>query len=212
MDDNTVWHNKLLLEKTAENLAKNGFDAKLYDTVQQAKEYVFSLISPDMQIAAGGSLSIKQLGLFDYLKEKQISLIQHKPEMNFDQRREIWRKAIMSDLYFASPQAVTIEGKLVFVDMYGNRVAAVIFGPKKVVLIAGYNKLVTDDETAMWRSRHVAGVQNAHRLNKKTPCMTAGKCMDCSSKDRICNVTTILHKKPGAADITIILVNEQLGH
>jgi hypothetical protein len=115
-------------------------------------------------------------------------------------------------VYLASPQAVTLDGKLVFLDGNGNRCAAVTWGPGRLVLIAGANKLVPDQETGLWRSRNVAAIANNLRLEKENPCVTTGKCEDCSSPRRICNVVTLLWKKPAASDITVLLVNEDLGY
>lgn len=210
MDTNTIKHNKFLLEKTAESLARNGFnDVKAFDTAKEAKELIKSLIKPKSVIAMGGSVTIKELDFSNELKD--VEILQHKPEMGIQERRQIWRKVFSADYYFASPQAITLDGKMYFLDMYGNRAAAVIFGPEHVILMAGYNKIVKDEPAALYRSKNVAAVENTHRLNKNTPCIKTWECSDCNSSDRICRVMTVLYKRPAATEYTIILVNEHLG-
>jgi hypothetical protein len=117
-----------------------------------------------------------------------------------------------SDFYIASPQAITLDGKLIFIDGTGNRCAAITWGPRHLLIIAGVNKIVKDSEEGFYRMRNISAISNNIRLNKKNPCVKTGKCEDCSSPDRICNIVTILWKKPKIANCTVILINEELGY
>lgn len=214
MDENIKKFNKLLLNKIAERLNRNGFeDVYVLDTKSDAVKKVLQLIPENSIVGIGGSMTVGELGLVEELSNgKKCKVVQHKQKMSIDERKGIWREAFSCDFYLASPQAISYDGKMFFIDKYGNRVSAVIFGPKKVILITGYNKLVPDLDTALWRIKNIAAVKNAIRLNINTSCVDAGKCMDCTSDDRICNVVTYLMKRPPATEYSIILVNDELGY
>ena len=212
MDEHTQWYDSLILEETAVALKKNGFETIAVDNTDSARKKILDLIPKGAKTGLGGSETINQLGVIDELKRRGNKIIKHQPQMTLEERLNVWREAFSCDYYLASPQAITTNGKMFFIDKYGNRLAAVIIGPKKVILVAGHNKIVEDDNTALWRIKNVAGVKNAHRLNCKTPCTKTGICSDCDSKDRICNVISILAKKPTTTDYLVILVKEILGY
>ena len=132
--------------------------------------------------------------------------------MSEDERMRTWLKAQAADFYLASPQAITAKGEMLFLDGNGNRAAAVIYGPGRVVLIAGTNKIVGTMDEGLWRMRNVAAIANNIRLKKNNPCVKTGKCEDCASQARICNVLTTLYKKPRVTNYTVILINEELGY
>jgi hypothetical protein len=115
------------------------------------------------------------------------------------------------DLYLTGTNAVTEDGCLVNLDMIGNRVAALTFGPKKVVVFVGRNKIVSDLESAMYRIKDYAAPTNAMRLNCKTPCVKTSECADCKSPGRICNTWTITEKSYPKERVTVVLINEDLG-
>lgn len=205
MDKNT-----LLLEKTAENLIKNGFKNTLIcNNIEETKKLVKSIIKPKTKLGIGGSMTVKELDLVNELKENEI--LQHQQGMSLEERKQLWRKIFYADYYLASPQAITQDGKMFFLDMYGNRVSAIIFGPEHVILLAGYNKIVNDEQTALWRIRNISAVKNVNRLKKNTPCYKTGKCENCNSNDRICRVLSVIYKKPPATEYTVILINHELG-
>lgn len=117
-----------------------------------------------------------------------------------------------SDLFLSSANAVTLNGELVNIDGIGNRVNSTTFGPGKVILVAGYNKIVEDVQEGIKRIKNVAAPLNARRLNIDVPCAKVGKCVDCNSPNRICRVLVILERKPSLTDIFVILVGEELGY
>jgi hypothetical protein len=120
-------------------------------------------------------------------------------------------KAITTDVYLTSTNALTLDGKLVNMDGAGNRVASMIFGHKRVYVIVGKNKICKDYEEASKRIKNVAAPKNAKRLNTNTPCRFTGSCNDCSSPDRLCNVEVILHRNPAGSNVNIFLIDEELG-
>lgn len=210
MDENVKAMNRIRLEKAAAALAANGFGAKVFDTGAEASAYAASL--PGTSAGMGGSMTARDLGFPEKLRGSGKEIVTHAPGMSPEERRAVWLRAQASDLYFASPQAVTADGKLVFLDAYGNRGSAVIYGPKKIVLIAGSNKLAADEAAGLSRARDIAAVANNIRLKKDNPCVKAGRCVDCASPSRICNAVTLLWKRPLASDIEVLLVNEDLGY
>jgi hypothetical protein len=203
--------NRKILENAAAALKANGFGAEVYDTGGEAAAALLALAGSGKKVGLGGSMTVAGLGLPGALEAAGNTIVTHKPGMSAEEKRSVWLAAQAADLYLASPQGVTLDGKLVFLDANGNRGAAVIYGPRRIVLLAGANKVVRDQEAALWRSRNVAAIANNIRLGKDNPCVQAGRCVDCSSPGRICNQVTVLWKRPAASDILVMLVNEELG-
>lgn len=211
MDENLNTLNLKVLENTAAALRGNNFEAAVCGTGAEAASAVLALAG-GKKVGLGGSVTLKTLGLPESLEAAGSEIITHKPGMSAEEKRSTWLAAQASDLYLASPQAVTLDGKLIFIDGNGNRGAAVIYGPRKIVLLAGINKVARDQEEGLWRSRNKAAIANNLRLKKDNPCVRTGRCSDCSSPWRICNAVTLLWKKPSASDILVVLINEELGY
>ena len=125
---------------------------------------------------------------------------------------KIYRESFFADAYFSSSNAITEDGELYNVDGNGNRVAALLFGPKKVIIVAGVNKIVKNIDEAIKRNREVAAPANAKRLNKKTPCTKVGFCMDCKSPEKICREYTIIRSQKDNDRIHVIFINENIGY
>ncbi|PIS46946.1 MAG: lactate utilization protein C [Elusimicrobia bacterium CG08_land_8_20_14_0_20_51_18] len=211
-EENLEKLNFMTLENAKKALEKNGFKAEIFKTKEEAADYIAALVGENKNVGFGGTVTGAQMKLAEKLAEKNNKIIVHLPQMSPEQKRETWFKAISADFYFASPQAVTLDGKLVFIDGTGNRCAAVTWGPRHIILPAGINKIVKDQEEGLWRMRNIAAIPNNLRLNKKNPCVKTGKCEDCASPERICNLVTMLWKKPKVTEYTVILVNESLGY
>lgn len=183
------------VEMTMENLKKNGFMVKYCETVEEAKNEISSMISQGQQIGIGGSVTLQQLGLQELAADKGAVVLDHNvPGLQAEEIKQIRKKQLTCDLFCCSSNAITMDGKLYNADGAGNRVAAMIFGPEKVLVAAGTNKIVTDVVAADLRVREIAAPKNNVRLNKKNPCVKAGHCMDCQSAERICNIRTIIEK------------------
>ncbi len=200
------------LESVSKILFKNNFETYIFDDTQSATDYIISTVGKNKNIGIGGSVTITEIGLVAKLEKNGNKIFTHVRNMTNEQRRKVWLKAQNSDYYFASPQAITIKGEMIFLDANGNRVSSIIYGPKKVVLVAGYNKIVKDYNLGLWRARNISAIINNLRLNRKNPCIVTGKCEDCNSKERICNILTVLYKKPSYTDYIVILINEELGY
>ena len=193
-------------------LKKNGFEALYADSAKEAHDKVMSIVPKEAKVGVGGSITLKELGLVEALRERGNIIFIKSNKKTMEEQIEIRKKALTIDTYLSSSNAITLQGQLLNIDSTGNRVAAMIFGPKKVIIIAGANKLVDTLEEAFARIRNIASPLNARRLNLNTPCALTGKCTNCDSPDRICNVTVILERRPKRSDITIILVGEHLGY
>ncbi|MCX7641961.1 MAG: lactate utilization protein [Elusimicrobiales bacterium] len=200
-----------LLEIVKNNLIKNRFNAKIFGNIIEAKEYIVKTIGSNKKIGIGGSVSFRESAILDEIS-KNNQIFTHQANMNQEERRKIWLISMDCDFYLASPQAVTIDGKLIFIDGTGNRCAAITWGPRHIILLAGINKIVKNQDIGLWRARNIAAIRNNIRLSKKNPCVEKGECVDCSSEDRICNIVTILWKRPKITDISVVLINEDIGY
>jgi L-lactate utilization protein LutB len=146
------------------------------------------------------------------MKDRNLEFIEVTPsDVSPEEKTQLRRDALQSDLFFSGTNAVTEKGQLVNLDSLGNRVAGITFGPKHVVIIVGRNKIVPTLDDAIDRIKCIAAPTNAKRLKKDTPCAKTGKCDDCNSPDRICNTWTITEKSKPVGRIRIVIINEDLG-
>jgi hypothetical protein len=197
------------IETVVKALRGNNFKPVEYvEKAEDAVPLVLEWIPPDASIEGAGSMSVAQLGLLDVLRRRgNKGLEPPKPE---DFTPEAMRRP-RRDILLASSNAVTLDGKLVNIDGMGNRVTAMAFGVKKVVLVIGANKIVRDVEEALDRVQNTIAPYHAKYIGLDTPCAETGICIDCDSPWRICNITTIITKKPPSLDFAIVLTGEDLG-
>lgn len=180
---------------------------------EDAATYILEQAESAQTIGFGGSLSVGDLKLEDALLAKGKELLNHGwDKLTPEKKTEMMRRQLTCDLFLTGTNAITLDGILVNIDGTGNRVAAMIYGPKKVIIVVGRNKIVDGDvNDAYLRIKQFAAPPNAMRLHKKTPCATTGFCADCDSAERICNVTTVFERKPRSTDIHVLVVNEDMG-
>jgi len=206
------WNYEQRCQKAVQALNKNGFTAVFCPTREEAASYILQEARDARTIGLGGSMTITELGVLDKLAGMGKELLIHgKPGLSAEESLQIMRRQLTSDLFLAGTNALTLSGWLVNIDMTGNRVGAMFFGPKKVTVVAGRNKIVEDLEEAVKRIKRFAAPPNAMRLKKNTPCAKTGFCQDCNSPDRICRVMTVIEKKPRLTDLHVLVVNEDLG-
>ena len=198
------------IEKTIENLKKNRMEAYYAPTKAEVVSLVDQLCRPGETVAAGGSMTLFEAGVIDHLNSGKYHHLDRYAK-NADVQR-VMREAFFADTYFTSTNALTEEGELYNVDGNGNRVAAMLFGPKQVSVVAGYNKIVADGEEAVRRVEKVAAPANAVRLGLPAPCATVGECVHCRSDGRICcdYVRMGMQRTPGR--VKVIIVGETLGY
>jgi hypothetical protein len=200
-------------KRAIEKLVAHEFKAIYVKTKEEAVQEVWKHITPKQRIGVGGSVTIRGLGILEKLEAQGYTIYDHwKPGLSKENILEIRKSQMTSDLFLGSTNAVTLNGELVNIDGIGNRVNSINFGPGKIILIAGSNKIVEDVQEGIKRIKNVAAPLNARRLNIDVPCAKAGMCVDCNSPNRICRVIVIHERKPSLTDILIILVGEELGY
>lgn len=202
------------LEEVAEALRRRGFAVTCCATGADAAARVIELAADAQGIGFGGSVTIGSLGLADSLAAIGKTIWRHgDPKWKPEDKLTVMRNELTCDLFLTSANALTADGRLVNIDGNGNRVAASIFGPKHVVFVVGRNKIVDGGlDAAVARIKREACPPNCRRLGKKTPCAETGACADCSSPDRICNVTVVMDRRPSRTDVHVLLVDEDLGY
>ncbi|MTI80381.1 MAG: lactate utilization protein [Firmicutes bacterium] len=207
------WHNDALGNKVVEALKKNEFDAVYFSNREQAVEHVLSYISGGNKVGIGGSMTLNELQLPKKAADKGAEVLNHNlPDLSAEEKNEIRRQQLICDVFLSSTNALTLDGHLVNIDGVGNRVAAMTFGPKKVVVVVGINKVSKNVHAALDRIKLIASPKNNKRLGLANPCATTGVCSDCQSKSRTCRAYSIMKKKPLASDITVVVVGESLGY
>jgi hypothetical protein len=207
------------IEGLIKRLGKNNIPAFYVKTRRKAFEKVMSMIPEGSVVGFGDSLTLRQIGVVDALAEGNYTFLNPwKPGLSTEENIELKRQALTSDVFVTGTNAVTWDGRIVNVDGHGNRVAAMLFGPGKVIIVVGINKIVKDLEAALDRIRNEAAPLNVKRhpeFDPVPPCGETGLCTDCSSPWRICNKTTIIERQYDndkySPIITVVIVGEKLG-
>ena len=192
-------------------LSLRHFDAYYCASASEAAEKILSLIPKTDVVSWGGSMTMEALGVIDRVKKGGWRVIDRSTAQSQEEKIEIMRRALLCDTYLTGANAISEDGEIVNVDGNGNRVAAMTFGPKSVIVACGMNKVVKTAEDAISRARNTAAPVNAQRFDIRTPCKTTGSCADCKSTDSICSyiVRTRLCKPAGR--IKVVLIGEALG-
>lgn len=213
------------IEKVVENLKKNKMQAIFAETKQDALKIVKEMLFEKAVITWGGSMSVIECGIDELLRDKKYNFMDRgRPGITPDEQQECFKASIGADFFFCSANAVTENGELVNVDGLANRISSIAFGPKKVVMIVGVNKIVPDLKSAFLRVKKIAAPKNCVRLNKNTPCAKLGHCVSllnndnpdfaegCNCDDRICCDYMISAMQRQKDRVVVVLVNEDLGY
>ncbi len=211
------------IEITLDSLRKNNMEAYYCDSSQDAVELVKTLIKKGDTVTHGGSETLKETKVLDLLKNGDYTYLDRSACKDKDEIEEVYRKAYFADAYFASSNAVTENGVLYNVDGNSNRVSAILYGPKSVIMLCGYNKVVRDLDEAVYRVKTVAAPKNTKRLNCPTFCKENGQCLSigsdasymcdgCNSDGRICCNYVVSAKQRQKGRIKVILIGEKLGY
>ncbi len=216
MDQPIENYGKLRLTDLKTALESNNFDVYLAENKQAACETVLKDIIPKLNartISWGGSMTFIDTGLYAQLKENpDLEVLDtFDKKITAEEMLERRRQALLVDLFITGTNAVTETGQLVNLDMIGNRIGALTFGPKWVIVLVGRNKIVADLDEAMFRVKNYVAPVNSMRLDKKTPCVKTSYCQECKSPDRICNTWTITEKSFPKGRVKVVLTNEDLG-
>ena len=193
------------------NLRARQFEAWYCPDAAQARDQILQLLPREELIAWGGSLTLEALGILDLLRGPGWQVIDRDRAETPQQRDDLMRRALTCDTFLTGCNAISEDGQLVNIDGRGNRVAAMAFGPKRVIVVAGMNKVTATLNDALHRARTLAAPANAQRFEIQTPCVTAGGCRNCNSPDSICTyVVTTRHSSPPGR-IQVVLVGQELG-
>ncbi|MEQ8196450.1 MAG: lactate utilization protein [Clostridiaceae bacterium] len=213
MDANCKFVNDKRIERTIEALRKNNMNGYLLNSIEELISKIEELVKKDSRVTCGGSVSLFEVGIIDHLRSGRYDFLdRYKEGLSGEELREIYRQAFLCDAYFVSSNAITEAGEIYNVDGNGNRVAAILYGPEKVIIIAGTNKIVKDLDEAIKRTKEISAPANAKRLNRATPCTESGRCMDCKSPERICREYTLIRSQGNKDRIHVLFLNEEIGY
>jgi hypothetical protein len=208
-----------VIERIIEKLGEHNIPASYVENRRAAFEKVMSMIPKGCVVGFGDSLTLRQIGVVDALEEGDYTFLNPwKPENSVEENIALKRRALTSNVYVTGANALTLDGKIVNTDGHGNRVAAMLFGPDKVIIVVGMNKVVENVDEALERIRNTAAPLNVKRhpgFDPMPPCGETGVCTDCTSPWRICNKTTIIEgqydNNKYSPIITVVIVGEELG-
>ncbi len=191
---------------------QNHIELLFLNNQEELLKYLDNLIEENQTVGVGGSMTLFETGVIDYLRKKPIRFLDRYQEgLSTDQIENIFHQSLLADVYLTSSNAIDRNGNLYNIDGRGNRVAAMIYGPKKVVVIVGMNKIFDDELSAIQHIKNMSCPANALRLHKNTPCVQVGKCVDCQSDDRICSAYVKIARQP-LGRMTVLVINEELGY
>lgn len=212
MNQSKSWWYEANLGEIKSNLERRNFECFIVDTKEDVIKFLSQLIEKGATVACGGSMTLFECGVIDFLRSGEYNFLdRYKEGLTAQQMGEIYRQSFFSDYYLMSTNAITLDGKLVNIDGNGNRLAALMFGPENVIVIAGINKISLNEQEAIQRVRNIASPMNAKRLSKNTPCTIDGRCHDCLSDDCICSHIVVTRRHPVKGRIKVIIVKEDLG-
>ncbi|SKA73275.1 Uncharacterised ACR, YkgG family COG1556 [Clostridium sp. USBA 49] len=213
MDKHLKFVEEQRIKRTMENLEKNNMEAYYVEDEKEALEKVKEFIKEGDTVAVGGSQTLFEIGIIDFLRNGKFNFLdRYKENLKAEDVKDIYRKSFFADAYFVSSNAVTESGELYNVDGTGNRVAAMLYGPDKVIVIVGVNKIVKDLNEAIERKKRIAGPANNKRLSTETPCTKIGMCVDCKNETRICNDYVLIKRQRNKGRIKVIIVGKELGY
>lgn len=214
MDKNVQWVNEQKILRTIKALENNNMNGYYVKSREELFSKIDEIVKENALVTCGGSTTLFEAGVIDYLRksDRYEFMDRYKEGITEVDIVRMYKKAFTSDAYFSSTNAITEAGELYNVDGTGNRVAAMLYGPEKVIVICGVNKIVNDIDAAIERNKQFAAPINAKRLNRNTPCAKVGYCMECKSEDRICNEYTIIRRQKLKDRLHVIFLNEELGY
>lgn len=213
MDKNVLWYLEKKVERTIDALKKNNMEGYFVKDEAALKEKLNELLKGGSTVSVGGSMTLFEAGVIDYLRNGNYNFLdRYDEDLTPADLKKLYRDTFYADTYICSTNALTESGELYNVDGNGNRVAAMLFGPDQVIVIAGANKIVRDLEEAEVRMKRLAAPVNAKRLNKNTPCAKVGYCTDCHTDERICSDYVVLKRQKTKGRIKVIIVGKELGY
>ena len=202
-----------LIETVMKNLKMNGIPSILLESPSALPAYLDAKIPDGTIVGVGDSMTLEELAVYDYLRRRQIRFLdKYQENLSKEEKRSLYLRNFDADYFLSGVNAISATGKIYNLDGNGSRVAPMIYGPKKVILLCGTNKITETDEEAIDRIRRIAAPLDAKRLGKKTPCRVTGVCQDCKSPEKICNYWTIIQGQFDENRIEVVFIPEELGY
>lgn len=209
-------HKQLAFQTAAfgmiQKLEKRNIEGYFFEDSASCVDAIMQMMPPDSVVAWGGSETLKETGLMAALQSSPLTLIDRSQAKTPAEAREVYLKTVMSNYFFMSTNAITLEGELVNIDGNANRLACLLHGPEHVMIIVGMNKVVADVSGAVARIRNIASPANAKRLDRQTPCQHTGRCGDCLSPDCMCNHIVVTRRSGHPGRIKLFFIAEELGY
>lgn len=213
MDKNLKWVNEEKIIRTIKALEENNISGYFVKDEEELIDKIKEIVKEGATVACGGSMSLFETGVIDHLRSDRYNFLdRYKDGLTKEEITKIYKEAFFADAYFSSSNAITEDGQLYNVDGNGNRVAALLYGPEKVIIVCGVNKIVPTLEDAIKRNERISAPTNAKRLNKNTPCTKVGYCMNCKSNERICSEYTVIKRQSKIGRIHVIFLNKDIGY
>jgi L-lactate utilization protein LutB len=201
------------VSRAIRSLEDHGFEAIYVEGKEEACSQILKHISPNAKVGIGGSATIRETGIIPRLKEQGNVIYDHwKEGLSPEEILELRKAQMTSDVFLSSTNALTETGELVNREGVGNRTNSICFGPGKVIIVAGINKIVPDIHSALKRIKEIAAPLRNKSLNTANPCVEAGVCQDCNLPTRICRITLILERRPALTDMLVVVIGENLGY
>ncbi|MGN6713973.1 lactate utilization protein [Anaerocolumna jejuensis] len=202
-----------IIQKTILNLQRNNMEGYFVENKEELLTLISTLIKRGEKVGCGDSVTLEETGIFEFLRSGNFDFYdKHRHSLTSDEKRELYIKNFSADTFITGTNAITADGKLFNLDGNGSRVAPMLYGPQQVIVVAGTNKIVETAEAAINRTRQIAAPLDAKRLNKDTPCVKLGKCIDCSHKQRICNDFVLISGQFIKNRIKVILIEGEYGY
>lgn len=193
------------------NLAERNINGIYVSNLADARDKVMELLPDSGTVGIGNSSTLKDMDISNFLRERGFTVLDKTYASTGEEARELKRKALLADWYLSGSNAVSLDGRIVNIDHSGNRVAAMIYGPNKVIIIVGKNKIAPTLDEAVARARHHAAPLNAKRAKMNPPCTTTGNCVDCRHPQRVCNNLVVIEGQADPHRMTVIIVGEDHG-
>lgn len=213
MDKNVSWYIEKQVDKTINSLVRHNMEGHYVENHDQLLQILKDLIPEGSTVGIGDSMTLFETGVIEFLRDGKFNFLdKYNDELSVDDKKNLYIQNFSADTFICSTNAITVNGELYNIDGNGSRVAPMIYGPRQVIVVAGFNKIVNDLAEAEKRVRQYAAPIDAKRLNKDTPCTSLGKCIDCNSPNRICNDFVIIKGQFTKGRIKVIIVGEVLGY
>lgn len=201
------------IEQVISNLNRNNMAGYFVSNHTDLLDLLTILIKEDSIVGCGDSVTLEETGVFDFLRNGKFNFLdKFEPTLSREDKQQLYLKNFTTDTFITGTNAITLDGKIFNIDGNGSRVAPMLYGPKQVIVVVGINKLTDDVDSAIKRTRQIAAPMDAKRLGKATPCVSLERCIDCKSKERICNDFVLIAGQFIKNRIKVIIINEDLGY